>query len=94
MQPCFSQHLCVYFILQFIASCTHLDAAARIANDWKHDAFAWCCADDELAGQAKKKKAKTAKGRKEYIPNKGDANWVVVLMLLKVANAAMRPQVH
>ena len=47
------------------------------------------CADDELAGQAKKKKAKTAKGRKEYIPNKGDTNWVVVLMLLKVANLAM-----
>lgn len=47
------------------------------------------CADDELPSQAKKKKAKTAKGRKEYIPNKGDANWVVVLMLLKVANLAM-----
>lgn len=47
------------------------------------------CADDELASQAKKKKAKTAKGRKEYIPNKGDANWVVVLMLLKVVTPAM-----
>ena len=51
------------------------------------DALVWFRADDELAGQAQKKKARTAKGRKEYIPNKGDANWVVVLMLLKVCPA-------
>ena len=56
----------------------------RFASMSKTNAFAWFCADDELAGQAKKKKARTAKGRKEYVPNKGDANWVVVLMLLKV----------
>ena len=51
------------------------------------DAVVWFHADDELAGQAQKKKARTAKGRKEYLPNKGDANWVVVLMLLKVCPA-------
>ena len=69
-----------YTILQFIALCTHLDAAVAYA-------FAWFYADVDLAGQAKKK-VKTAKGRKEYIPNKGDANWTVVLMLLKVAKPA------
>lgn len=64
-----------------------IEAVEQKRNNWKYDPIVWFRADDELVGQARKKKARTAKGRKEYIPNKGDANWVVVLMLLKVCPA-------
>ena len=40
--------------------------------------------DDELGSQAGRKKSKTVKAKKEYVPNLGTANWVFLLMLVKV----------
>ena len=41
-------------------------------------------ADDELGSQAGRKRKKTIRAKKEYVPDLKSANWVFLLMLLKV----------
>ena len=44
----------------------------------------WNLADDEMDNQAGRKRKKTVRAKKEYVPDLKTANWVFLLMLLKV----------
>ena len=41
-------------------------------------------ADEEMESQSGRKRKKTVRAKKEYVPDLKTANWVFLLMLLKV----------